>query len=294
MSNESNLVVKYNSNIYDLMWITFFLGFSLCQIANVTFGLQGLKMGGVTFNYSLSLYYAKHVTMRAVAIVVVHQGICQALTYADMDLEYYLISFVLLPVFLALQIFLDSVKHNNALVMDGLLAGKKEENEFEKKRNARRTRLTKSAKGFKTLQNVEKRTGVRIKVAHLVLSFISMIGYPIFFIAPHYSSLDLIPKLFVVLVFHPILTEIVVGFFRFKNANDDDIRRSLHQARKHSLIFFVESNLYLLKWVMILQLGKFEDICIGAMASSLIGIISRVSLNRRQIHPLQDIKARFS
>ena len=109
------------------------------------------------------------------------------------------------------------MKHNRALVVDGLLAGRREENEFERKRNARRNRLTKSQGTLAKLMKVEKKTGVRIKLAHLVLSFLGMVGYPVCFVAPYYSSLSLIPKLATVLFCHPVLTEIVVGFFRFKN-----------------------------------------------------------------------------
>ena len=69
----------YNIEIYNLLWIAYFIGFSMCQVSNATFGLQGMKMNGVMLTYDMSFSYIKYVWVRAIGVIILNQAMNQAL-----------------------------------------------------------------------------------------------------------------------------------------------------------------------------------------------------------------------
>ena len=275
----------YNIGIYNLLWIAYFIGFSMCQVSNATFGLQGMKMNGVMLTYDMSFSYIKYVWVRAIGVIILNQAMNQALPLLAPSFspspEYYLASHLIsLPLATVIQLFFDSLSHNKAMMLDGLLTAKRVENEFEKKRKLRKKKLTRKSKGVVSFGE-RKVKGVPLRFFSLLLSFLVMSVYPTMIIAPHYAKFTAGVKIFIATVAHPILKEAIITFFRHKNSKNDELRKALAQARKHSLIFFVESFLNMLKWFLILQIGKFEEVCMGATLSALGNIAFCASVNRR-------------
>ena len=108
-SSNANIssTIKYNEGHYSLLWLVFFIGFSLCQVTQVTFGMQGMKLNGNTLTYAITLNYAKSVAKRAVVILATHQAVLQFLARSGVDVVFYYIDYGIMVVFLCVQIFLD-------------------------------------------------------------------------------------------------------------------------------------------------------------------------------------------